>query len=59
MKVAIFASGNGTNFDAIANSTELQEAGLDIEVLVCDQPNAPVIQKAKNLNIPKIIELCK
>ncbi|KRK80012.1 phospho ribosylglycinamide formyltransferase [Companilactobacillus nodensis DSM 19682 = JCM 14932 = NBRC 107160] len=59
MRVAIFASGNGTNFDAIANSTELQEAGLDIEVLVCDQPNAPVIQKAKNLNIPVFVNELK
>ncbi|WP_334328507.1 phosphoribosylglycinamide formyltransferase [Companilactobacillus sp. HBUAS59699] len=59
MKVAIFASGNGTNFDAIANSQELKEAGLKIEILVCDQPNAPVISKAKDLKIPVFVNELK
>jgi Folate-dependent phosphoribosylglycinamide formyltransferase PurN len=29
MKVAVFASGNGSNFEAIAKSDELRRAGLD------------------------------
>lgn len=59
MKVAIFASGNGTNFDAIANSQELIDAGLEIKILVCDQPNAPVITKAGDLNIPVFVNQLK
>ncbi|WP_125761138.1 phosphoribosylglycinamide formyltransferase [Companilactobacillus hulinensis] len=55
MKVAIFASGNGTNFEAIAQSEQLANAGLDIKVLVCDKPGAPVISKAQKLDIPVFI----
>ena len=52
MRVAIFASGNGSNFEAIAKSDELRQAGLEIELLVCDQPDAFVIQRAKKYQIP-------
>ena len=52
MKVAIFASGNGSNFEAIAKSTELRNAGLEIEVLICDQPQAHVIKRAEKYHIP-------
>ncbi|WP_300560860.1 phosphoribosylglycinamide formyltransferase [Companilactobacillus sp.] len=59
MKVAIFASGNGTNFEALADSQELKNAGLEIEVLVCDQPNAKVLAKAKQRNIPTFVNRIK
>ncbi|MQS75098.1 phosphoribosylglycinamide formyltransferase [Companilactobacillus halodurans] len=55
MKVAIFASGNGGNFEAIASSKELKAAGLQIEILVCDQPNAHVIQRAEKYQIPVFV----
>lgn len=55
MKVAIFASGNGSNFEAIAKSNELRQAGLEIELLVCDQKDAHVIQRAEKYQIPVFI----
>lgn len=55
MKVAIFASGNGSNFEAIAGSDELKKAGLEIKLLVCDQPNAHVIKRAEKYQIPIFI----
>ncbi|WP_119326080.1 phosphoribosylglycinamide formyltransferase [Companilactobacillus musae] len=55
MKVAVFASGNGSNFEAIAKSDELRRAGLEIELLVCDQPNAHVIERAAKYQIPVFI----
>ncbi len=55
MKVAIFASGNGSNFEAIAQSEELKQAGLEIEVLVCDQPKAHVIKRAEKYHIPVFV----
>ncbi|AYE38472.1 phosphoribosylglycinamide formyltransferase [Companilactobacillus zhachilii] len=55
MKVAIFASGNGSNFEAIAKSIELRQAGLEIELLVCDQKDAHVIQRAEKYHIPIFI----
>ncbi|WP_125711673.1 phosphoribosylglycinamide formyltransferase [Companilactobacillus kedongensis] len=55
MKVAIFASGNGTNFEALADDKMLKENGLEIVLLVCDKPKAAVIEKAKLRNIPIFI----
>lgn len=55
MKVAIFASGNGSNFEAIAGSDELKKAGLEIKLFVCDQPNAHVIKRAEKYQIPIFI----
>ncbi|AUI71385.1 phosphoribosylglycinamide formyltransferase [Companilactobacillus alimentarius] len=55
MKVAIFASGNGSNFESIASSEELKKLGLEIEILVCDQPQAQVLQRAKNHHIKTFV----
>lgn len=55
MKVAIFASGKGSNFEAIAGSDELRNLGLKIELLVCDQPNAHVIKRAEKYHIPVFV----
>ena len=49
--IAIFASGTGSNFEVIA------EADLDcrIALLVCDKPQAPVIQKAHKLGVETLV----
>ncbi|MHA6252578.1 phosphoribosylglycinamide formyltransferase [Oceanobacillus sp. CAU 1775] len=52
VKVAVFASGTGSNFDVM-----IKEANLPCEIalLVCDQPQAAVIDKAKNNNVKTYI----
>lgn len=52
MRVAIFASGTGSNFEAIADNQRLQQAGLEIVQLVCDRPQAAVIEKAHRREVP-------
>lgn len=52
MRVAIFASGTGSNLAAIADHSGLKIAGLEIVQLICDQPAALVIQKAQQRQIP-------
>ncbi|KRK23310.1 phosphoribosylglycinamide formyltransferase [Apilactobacillus kunkeei DSM 12361 = ATCC 700308] len=52
LPVAIFASGNGTNFDAIAEA----ELPIDIRLLVCDHHDAYVVQRAKRKGIDVLIE---
>lgn len=44
IKVAVFASGTGSNFQALMETKSL---ACDIVLLVCDKHDAPVIQKAK------------
>lgn len=48
--IVVFASGSGTNFEAIANAFPTQ-----VKALVCNVENAKVILKAKQLSIPCFI----
>ncbi|KOY78425.1 Phosphoribosylglycinamide formyltransferase [Apilactobacillus kunkeei] len=51
LPVAIFASGNGTNFDAIAEA----DLPIDIKLLVCDHHDAFVVQRAESKNVEVLI----
>ncbi|WP_010013447.1 phosphoribosylglycinamide formyltransferase, partial [Loigolactobacillus coryniformis] len=51
-KLAIFASGNGSNFEALVTGIQQQKLAAQVVLLVCDQPTAPVIQRAQRLKIP-------
>jgi len=46
-KIAIFASGSGSNFQAIVDSN----LPVEISLLVCDNPQAKVIKRAKERRI--------
>jgi len=53
MKIAVFASGSGSNFGAIVQSIKTgQLSGVEIALLVCDRPGAYVIQRAEQELIP-------
>lgn len=45
-KIAVFASGSGSNFQAIADSIKEGRLAAEIAVLVCDKPGAKVIERA-------------
>lgn len=51
-KIAVFASGNGTNFIALADAISNGNLDATIQVLVVDKQAAPVIEHAKKRNIP-------
>mgnify|MGYP000044104612 FL=1 len=56
MRIAVFASGRGSNLLAIHAAIladELQEVSLDL--LVCDRPDAPVVEEVKKRGIPDFI----
>ena len=53
-KIGIFASGTGTNFEALADSKEIQNLA-DIEIMVCDRPGAKVIKKAEKRDIKTFV----
>ncbi|GAB2547496.1 phosphoribosylglycinamide formyltransferase [Gracilibacillus alcaliphilus] len=46
-KLAVFASGTGSNYDAIIHAIQQGELEAEVALLVCDQPEAKVIEKAK------------
>lgn len=52
MKIAVFASGNGSNFQAIVEYFRRQNRSDTFEWLFCDQPKAFVLQRAQKLGVP-------
>lgn len=47
MNIAVFASGRGSNFSAIARAVKKGKIKANLALLVCDNPKAGVISKAK------------
>ncbi|MBS4179471.1 phosphoribosylglycinamide formyltransferase [Lederbergia citrea] len=50
-KIAIFASGTGSNFQAIIDAVKVGTLNTEIALLVCDKPGAAVIEKAELASI--------
>lgn len=53
VRAAVFASGTGSNFDAIMKEQSALEC--DIVLLVCDKPGAAVIQKAEKYDVSTFV----
>jgi phosphoribosylglycinamide formyltransferase-1 len=53
--LAIFASGTGTNFVAIAKACESGVIQARVAVMVCDKPGAAVIGRAKEMGIETFV----
>lgn len=51
-KVAVFASGGGTNFEALVNQ---EYKNIEIALLVCNVKDAYCIKRAINHNIPYVL----
>jgi phosphoribosylglycinamide formyltransferase-1 len=55
MRIAVFASGNGSNFTAIAEAiNQGQVNGATIALLFSDQHSAYALQRAEKLDIPTV-----
>lgn len=47
LRLAVFASGNGSNFQALADAVQAGRINATIELVVCDKPAAYVLERAK------------
>ncbi|BAH41580.1 phosphoribosylglycinamide formyltransferase [Brevibacillus brevis NBRC 100599] len=55
-KLAIFASGSGSNFEAIVQAVQDGKlAGVEVALLVCDKPGAKVLERAERLGIDAFV----
>ena len=52
LNLAVMASGEGTNFEAIVNSTRLGQLHADISILIVNKRNCNAIQRANKFEIP-------
>ena len=55
-KIAVFASGSGSNFQALQESIERGELAASVELVVTDKPGAYVVTRADQFGIP-VLEL--
>jgi phosphoribosylglycinamide formyltransferase-1 len=53
--IAIFASGSGTNFQAIVDAAKNGSVPARVALLVCDKPGAKVIERAEREHIPAFV----
>jgi phosphoribosylglycinamide formyltransferase-1 len=55
MNIAVFASGNGSNFQAIVDAANSGQIGVNVALLVCDKPNAKVVERARQAGVPVFV----
>lgn len=53
--IAIFASGSGSNFQAIVDAVQAKQLSANLSLLVCDQPGAYVIERAREAEISTFV----
>ncbi|MCD1261309.1 phosphoribosylglycinamide formyltransferase [Paenibacillus athensensis] len=54
-RIAVFASGSGSNFQAIVDRVRAGTLDVSIELLVCDRPAAYVVKRAEEAGIPAFV----
>ncbi|WP_312475414.1 phosphoribosylglycinamide formyltransferase [Neobacillus sp.] len=53
--IAVFASGSGSNFQAIIDAVQMGELAANLSLLVCDKPGAYAIERANTARIPSFV----
>jgi len=55
IKVGVLASGRGTDFQSLVDAKERGELDVDLAVLVCNVPGAPVTTRAEKHGVPVVV----
>lgn len=50
-RIAVFASGQGSNFQTLIDSSREGTLGAEIVLLVCNKPEAPVVERARRAGV--------
>jgi len=51
-RVGVLVSGRGTDFQSLVDARRRGHLDVDLALLVCNVPGAPVIERAKKANVP-------
>ncbi len=54
-KVGVLASGRGTDFQSLVDARKRGDMDVDLAVLVCNVPGAPVLDRAKAAGVPAVV----
>lgn len=55
IRVGVLASGRGSDFQSLVNARDRGELDVDLAVLVCNVPGAPVLERAKRAGVPSVV----
>ncbi len=55
LKLGVMASGSGSNFEAIAQSIANQQLNAQIQVLIYNNPDAKVVERAERFGIQAVL----
>jgi phosphoribosylglycinamide formyltransferase-1 len=55
IKVGVLASGRGSDFQSLVDAHARGQLDVNIAVLVCNVPNAPVLTRAKEAGVPAVV----
>ena len=54
-RLAVVASGSGTNFEAIAQACADGRLDAEVALMVCDKPGAAVVARAERFGVPAFV----
>ncbi len=54
IRVGVLASGRGTDFQSLVDARDRRELEVDLAVLVCNVPGAPVLDRAKRAGVTAV-----
>jgi phosphoribosylglycinamide formyltransferase-1 len=54
-RTVVLASGNGTNFQAVLDGVQAGNLPLDVTMLLCNNANAVVLERARAMNVHAVI----
>ena len=54
-RLAVFASGSGTNFEAIVRACEQGVLDAEVMLMVCDKPGAKVVERAAEHGVEAVV----
>lgn len=55
INVGVLASGRGTDFQSLIDARDRRELDVNLAILVCNVPGAPVIERAKHHGVPHVV----
>ncbi|MCQ4086320.1 phosphoribosylglycinamide formyltransferase [Saccharibacillus sp. JS10] len=54
-RVAVFASGSGSNFQALLDSSKAGKLGAEVALLVSDKPQCKAVERARAAGVPVFV----
>ncbi|MEB3294648.1 MAG: phosphoribosylglycinamide formyltransferase [Synechococcales bacterium] len=55
LRLGVMASGNGSNFEAIAQAIQSRQLNAQVAVLIYNNPNAKVVERAERYGTPTVL----